>query len=47
MEKEGLEELLHLAHGLPADKQRRVAAVLGSLVADAAGKITRFIFCIL
>lgn len=32
-----LEELLHQAHCLPADRQRRVAAVLGSLVADAAG----------
>ncbi len=33
----GLEELLKQAHGLPPDKQRKVASILGSVVADAAG----------
>ena len=37
-ETAGLDELLKQAHGLPPDKQRRVAAILGSVVADAAGR---------
>ena len=37
-EDEGrVDELLKQALALPVDKQRRIAATLGSLVADAAG----------
>ena len=37
-EDEGrVDELLKQALALPVDKQRRIAAILGSVVADAAG----------
>ena len=34
-----IDELLSKAKGLPEWQQRRVAAILGSLVADAAGTV--------
>lgn len=39
METEGLDTLLQRARSLSADKQRKVSAILGALVADAAGNL--------
>ncbi len=44
VETAGLDDLLKQAHGLPPDKQRRVAAILGSVVADAAGRPSCIVF---
>ena len=38
-----VQDLLSRAGQLPALDQRRVAAIIGSLVADAAGKATSYI----
>lgn len=43
-DKSRVDELLKQAHSLPVDKQRRIAAILGAVVADAAAQPLHWVY---